>query len=109
MLSISPIAMPAYSWLVIFSLVAGLGMGISAPATNNALLQLAPDQVAAITGLRSMFRQSGSILFVSIATALLAGSSDPGLLQARIFLVQAASLVAMAILSLRVVDHRGSW
>ena len=48
------------------------GMGMAVPATNNATLQLAPDQVAAIAGLRGMFRQSGSILTLSATTALLA-------------------------------------
>ncbi len=31
------------------------GMGLSVPASNNASLQLAPDQVASIAGLRGMF------------------------------------------------------
>ena len=43
-------------------------MGLAVPASNNASLQLAPDQVAAIAGLRGMFRQSGSIIAVSVTT-----------------------------------------
>jgi MFS family permease len=108
-LALPPFGIPAYGWLVVFSLVTGVGMGLAAPATNNALLQLAPDQVAAITGLRSMFRQSGSILYVSVATALIARSTHPGLLQADIFVVQGITLGLMSLLTLRVPDHRGSW
>ncbi len=58
-----------YTWLAIATAVTGCGMGLSVPAANNASLQLAPDQVAAIAGLRGMFRQSGAIT---------AGSGDHG-------------------------------
>ena len=61
-------------------------MGLSVPAANNASLQLAPDQVAAIAGLRGMFRQAGSITAVSVTTAVIARSADPGMEQAHVFL-----------------------
>ena len=86
----APAGVPPYLWLAGWSLLTGLGMGVSTPATNNATLQLAPDQVAQIAGLRGMFRQSGGILSVSITTALLARSSNPGITQAYMFLVEAA-------------------
>ena len=37
----------------------GVGMGLAAPASSNAGLDLAPQEAAAITGLRGMFRQTG--------------------------------------------------
>ena len=98
-----------YSWLAGAAGITGLGMGIAAPATNNATLQLAPDQVAAITGLRGMFRQSGSIMTLSVTTAVLARSAGPALVQARIFLVFAILLASLIPLCLAVPDHRGSW
>ena len=36
------------------------------------------EEVAAIAGLRGMFRQAGAIMAVSVTTAILARSSDPG-------------------------------
>jgi len=84
-------------------------MGLSVPAANNASLQLAPDQVAAIAGLRGMFRQSGAITAVSVTTAVIARSADPGVVQARVFLVFAAVLVAMLPLVMLVPDHHGNW
>jgi hypothetical protein len=84
-------------------------MGLSVPAANNASLQLAPDQVAAIAGLRGMFRQSGAITAVSVTTAVIARSADPGVVQARVFLVFAALLVAMLPLVMLVPDHHGNW
>ncbi len=40
-------------------LIAGIGMGIMFPATNNACIELMPDKVATIVGLRNTFRTIG--------------------------------------------------
>ena len=98
-----------YAWLAIGAAVTGLGMGLSVPAANNASLQLAPDQVAAIAGLRGMFRQSGAITAVSVTTAVIARSARPGIEQAHVFLVFAAILVLMLPLVRLVPEHHGSW
>lgn len=87
----------------------GLGMGVSAPATNNATLQLAPDQVAQIAGLRGMFRQSGGILCVSVTTALLARSRHPGSTQATTLVFEAVIMVVMIGLVSFVPEHKGRW
>jgi EmrB/QacA subfamily drug resistance transporter len=109
MLSIAPRGLSPYWWLALFSMVTGLGMGIAIPATNNAALQLAPDRVGAIAGLRGMFRQIGGIFYVSITTSIIARSTDPGIAQSHLFLVQAAVVVVMVGLVARVPEHRGSW
>jgi EmrB/QacA subfamily drug resistance transporter len=98
-----------YAWLAIGAAITGCGMGMSTPATNNASLQLAPDQVAAVAGLRGMFRQSGAIIAVSVTTALIARSSNPGLVQAHVFMVFAIILVALLALIRFVPDHHGNW
>ncbi|MGI8449724.1 MAG: MFS transporter [Streptosporangiaceae bacterium] len=98
-----------YGWLAVAAGLTGLGMGMAVPATNNATLQLAPDQVAAITGLRGMFRQSGSILTISATTALLATAHDPAIAQSRVFLVFAVLMVALIPLIPVVPDHHGRW
>ena len=100
-----------YAWLAIGAAVTGLGMGLSLPASNNASLQLAPEQVAAIAGLRGMFRQSGAITAVSVTTAVIARSTrgDAGIMQAHVFLVFAAMLLLMLPLVRLVPEHRGSW
>jgi MFS family permease len=104
-----PHGFPPYWWLALWSMLTGLGMGVSAPATNNATLQLAPDQVAQIAGLRGTFRQSGGILYVSLATAILARSAHPGLTQSHFFLLQAVVLMVMISLVWLVPEHKGSW
>jgi MFS family permease len=98
-----------YAWLAISAAVTGCGMGLSVPASNNASLQLAPDQVAAIAGLRGMFRQSGAIIAVSVTTALVARSSQPGIAQAYVFAVFAVLLLAILPLVWLVPDHHGNW
>jgi len=105
----TPHYLSTYAWLAIAAGITGCGMGLSVPASNNAGLQLAPDQVAAIAGLRGMFRQSGSIIAVSVTTAIVARSSDPGLSQAHVFLAFAALLIVILPLVFTVPDHRGNW
>jgi MFS family permease len=100
-----------YGWLAVGAGLTGFGMGLSVPASNNASLQLAPDQVAAIAGLRGMFRQSGAITAVSVTTAVIARSTaaQAGVMQAHVFLVFAGILVLLLPLVRFVPEHRGNW
>jgi EmrB/QacA subfamily drug resistance transporter len=105
-----PAPISPYAWLAVAAGVTGCGMGLSVPASNNASLQLAPDQVAAIAGLRGMFRQSGAIIAVSLTTAIIARSHDAGIMQARVFVVFAALLIALLpVVWWMVPDHKGNW
>ena len=54
------------------------GMGIIAPAANNACIELMPHRVATITGVRGMFRQSGSAISIAVASLVLENFSDIG-------------------------------
>jgi EmrB/QacA subfamily drug resistance transporter len=107
------VAVPApfspYAWLSVGAAVSGLGMGMSVPAANNASMQLAPEQIAAIAGLRGMFRQSGSITAVSVTTAVIARSPHPGVTQSWVLVVFAAILVLILLLVRLVPEHRGGW
>ncbi len=98
-----------YLWLMMAAGITGLGMGVSVPASNNAGLQLAPDQIAAIAGLRGMFRQSGSIIAVSVMTAVAANSASPAMAQAHGFVVLSVLMLAALPLIFTIPDHRGSW
>jgi len=51
--------------------IAGVGSGIAAPAANNACIELMPNRVATITGVRGMFRQSGSAVSIAITAMVL--------------------------------------
>lgn len=99
-----------YVWLAIAAAIMGIGNGIAAPATNNATLSFAPADIAAIAGLRGMFRQIGAIIAVSITTTVVARSSAPGLQLGHAFMVFAFVISAIVMpLVLTVPNRRGSW
>jgi EmrB/QacA subfamily drug resistance transporter len=58
-------------------LVSGIGAGIANPASNNACIELMPEKVATITGLRGMFKTVGGALGVPLITLILHSSSNP--------------------------------
>ena len=58
-------------------LLTGIGMGIMLPAANNACIELMPERVATIVGLRGMFRTVGGALGVSLVTFILHLSANP--------------------------------
>jgi EmrB/QacA subfamily drug resistance transporter len=108
-MAVPPAGLSPYTWLALAACLTGVGMGMGTPASNNAALQLAPDQVAAIAGLRGMFRQAGSITAISVTTAILDRSSTPGITQAYVFGVFAVLLVCTIPLIFLVPEHRGEW
>jgi EmrB/QacA subfamily drug resistance transporter len=98
-----------YVWLAIASGITGIGMGTLQPAANNAVMHLDPTRIAAVSGLRGMIRQCGSITAISVTTALLARNAHPGAALGHVFLVFAVLTVATVPLIFYVPDHRGSW
>ena len=63
--------------LLILIMVTGVGLGILLPASNNACIELMPEKVATITGLRGMFRSAGGVCGISLITIVLHLSSTP--------------------------------
>ena len=62
--------------LAFLVMVSGIGMGMVLPASNNACIELMPEKVATITGLRGMFRTVGGALGISLITIILHSTSD---------------------------------
>ena len=58
-------------------LVSGIGMGMAFPAANNACIELMPERIGTIVGLRNMFRTVGGALGVSLITVILHVSASP--------------------------------
>ncbi len=107
--ALPPGNIPPYLWLSISGGITGIGMGLSVPASNNATMQLARDQLAGVAGLRGMFRQSGVIIGVSVTSAVLARSQSPGEALAGALIVFAGVLVCALPLVLLVPEHHGRW
>jgi MFS family permease len=102
-------AITPYVWLAGSALLIGIGRGVNNPASRNAGMQLAPESSSTLAALRTMTMQIGTIITVSVDTAILAGAQDPGHTQAWLFgLTGALLLVALPMIHL-VPEHRGSW
>ena len=63
--------------LPLLILACGVGAGVANPAANNACIELMPEKVATITGLRGMFRTVGGALGISLITFILHANPDP--------------------------------
>jgi MFS family permease len=63
--------------LAVLMMITGIGIGIALPASNNACIELMPERVATITGLRGMFRSVGGAFGISLITIILHLSSTP--------------------------------
>ncbi len=109
LMATSPPVFSPYGWLTFAAALTGIGMGMALPASNNATLQRAPENTAAVAGLRGMFRQSGGITGIALITAVVARSTNPGLALAHAFVVLAIVLVCLLPAVFGVADHRGQW
>ena len=82
--------------LGVIMLLSGIGMGVAAPAANNACIELMPQRVATITGVRGMFRQSGGTVSIAVTSLLLENIADMAQGFALVFFGLAAVLVLTA-------------
>lgn len=98
-----------YVWLAGAAFLIGAGGGTLNPASRNAGLQLEPEHSSTLAALRSMSMQIGSITTISIATAVLAGSEQPGALQAWVYVATALLLLISLPLITHVPEHHGAW
>jgi len=62
--------------LALILLVMGIGVGMAAPAANNACIELMPERAATITGIRGMCRQAGGAVSITLATLTLHESAS---------------------------------
>ncbi len=104
-----PVAMTPYVWLAAATFLVGAGRGVTNPASRNAGLQLAPEHSSTLAALRTMALQVGSIVTVSVATAVIAGAQDPGMAQAWFYVAAALLFVVALPMIARVPEHRGAW
>lgn len=65
--------------VTVIMFISGLGVGIIAPASNNACIELMPDHITSITGMRGMFRQTGGAISIAITSLLLSNLGDMSL------------------------------
>jgi MFS family permease len=71
----------------------GVGHGMATPAANNACIELMPDKVATITGLRGMFRNLGSAIGIAGSTVVINSVHDVSRAYYFVFLAPVAILL----------------
>jgi EmrB/QacA subfamily drug resistance transporter len=57
--------------IMIATFLLGVGIGAALPSSNNACIELMPDRVASISGVRAMFRNIGGTFSIAIITLVL--------------------------------------
>jgi len=98
----------------------GIGIGVSAPATNNAALAHNPEEIASTAALRGTFRQLGGIVSISIATAYASRAAfasprasaamNSGIALSHIFVIYTVVLVVLVVpLVFLIPNQKGSW
>lgn len=108
-LAVPPPGMPAWVWLAGATMVVGIGAGLMSPASRNAGLQLAPANAPTLAALRTMCFSIGSIAAVSLTTAIIAGATDAGAVQAFAYVLWGVLLLAMLPVVRSIREHRGAW
>jgi EmrB/QacA subfamily drug resistance transporter len=107
MIATRPEVFSPYVWLTIGAAITGLGTGLSAPAANNASIELAPDDVGSITGLRGSARQGGAIIGIALATSVAAHTGHEVRSLTQAFFVLSILLLCMVPVVFLVPDGRG--
>lgn len=100
--SIAGIEMSNFAYIAFVAALSGFFFGVSGPAANNAAIELAPDRIAAITGLRGMFRSVGGTIGTSLVVLVMShsGSRAAGLEHAFIGLAVGAVLVSFLVIGI---------
>lgn len=83
----------------------GIGLGIVNPAANNAALDLLPERVAAVAGLRGMFRSVGGVLGTAAIALVLTRFPDKALGFQRIFVFLGFFLLTLIPLTFLIPDR----
>jgi len=65
-----------FAWLTLVNAMLGLGFGSGNPSMQNAAIDLAPDRIPAVAGLRGLFSSLGGTVGVATITALTARASS---------------------------------
>lgn len=105
---IGGIAIPNFVYLATIVAISGLAFGFSGPAANNAAIELAPESIAAITGLRGMFRSLGGTLGTAVVVLVASrGASEAAGLETAFLGLALVNIVTMAFV-LGIPDRVGT-
>jgi len=103
-LPIDGVTISAFWVMAVIVTLSGIGMGFSAPASNNAALDLVPGKAAALTGLRGMFRQTGGVIAIGAIVLALSFFTDKAQGMSVVFRVLAGVLLLTVPLTWMIPD-----
>ena len=96
--SIGGLELSNFAYLSLIVGTTGIAFGTAGPAANNAAIELAPDKIAAITGLRGMFRTLGGTLGTAVVVLVASrASSEAAGLQTAFIGLACVNVVTMAM------------
>lgn len=84
--------------------LSGIGMGLAAPSSNNAILDLLPERTAVVTGIRGVFRSTGGVIGTAAIVLGLELAPDKAAGLRTIFMILAALLLVTVPLTLAIPD-----
>ena len=82
----------------------GVGMGLAAPSSSNALLDLLPERAAVVTGIRGVFRSTGGVIGTAFIVLALELSPDKAAGIRTVYAVLAVLLLTTIPLTLLIPD-----
>jgi MFS family permease len=97
-LGIRDIGIPDTVWLSLILVIAGIGIGIMAPAANNAALDTVPERISSVAAIRGVFRTVGGIVGSATVVLTLSRFSDKGEALERVFLLFAVMVLLSIVL-----------
>jgi EmrB/QacA subfamily drug resistance transporter len=101
---VGPLALSGFWLLAMIIMISGIGVGLGGPAANNASLDLAPRELAALTGLRGMFRQTGGAVGTAAVVLALSFFTDKAYGLGVIFVTLAGVLLLTVPLAFMIPD-----
>ncbi len=87
-----------FAWVTLVVTLLGISFGMTMPSLNNAALDVAPDRIPAITGLRGMFMSLGGTIGVSVILLIVSRADSAAAGLEASFVGLAVILVASTLL-----------
>lgn len=95
---------PNLLFLTLTVMLGGVGIGIANPAANNAALDLLPEKVAAVSGIRGMFRSTGGLIGTAGLVLAVSHFQDKAAGLRETFFVFGAMLVLLVLVVFMIPD-----
>jgi EmrB/QacA subfamily drug resistance transporter len=103
-LVLGPIALGPFGLLALTTGLSGMAMGLLMPAANNAILDLLPERVGVVSGLRQFFRQVGGMIGTAVIVVALSFSPDKAAGMRSMYTVMAVLLLMVISLAFLIPD-----